>query len=303
MQPKESWWKPTEKAIRAVLYEAVFVPILEIVGEREIINSRQAVIDALRRGQISYDNGEFSGRFTAAISRELSKFATFDQRSKVWRGEPPPDILGAAVAARSRAQDIDRRLEAQLDALPERIEQALDGMVFPSAGEAMDETFAAQVRSLGIQPELTSNIRERIEREYTGNIERDIKDWTPEQTRRLRDMVERHSMKGFRRDELMQMIAREWEVSANKAAFWARNEAGLFASALRDARYQESGIKRYRWSASGGASGDGRTRKLHRELHGNEFFYSSPPVIDERTGIRGNPGQIWNCRCDAIPIL
>jgi len=301
---KDAWWRETDKAIRSLLYETVYVPILELIDDpRAVLNSRQAVIDALRRGQISYDDGEFSGRFTAAISRELSRFAAFDSRSKTWRGEPPPDILGAAIAARTRAEDLSRRIESRLDRLPERLDAALRDMAFPTPSDMIDRELSDDIKSLGIQPTITSNIRERLEAEYGGNLDRDIKNWAPEQIERLRDMVERHSMKGFRRDELMQMIAHEWEVSTNKAAFLARNEASLFASALRDARYQEAGIRRYRWSATGGASGDGRTRRLHRKLHGKEFSYSSPPIIDERTGKRGNPGEIWNCRCSMVPLL
>ena len=89
----------------------------------------------------------------------------------------------------------------------------------------------------------------------------------------------------------------------NKAKFLARQETSLFMSKLRDTRYQGAGVERFRWSATGGSAGDGRTRDLHRMLHGKEFSYGNPPVIDERTGETGYPGEAFGCRCVAIPII
>ena len=88
-----------------------------------------------------------------------------------------------------------------------------------------------------------------------------------------------------------------------KAKFLVRNETTLLTATVRDERYQGAGILKYQWSATGGKSGDGRTRTWHRILHGKTFFYASPPVIDLATGETGNPGQTYNCRCGAKPLI
>ena len=48
---------------------------------------------------------------------------------------------------------------------------------------------------------------------------------------------------------------------------------------------------------------DARERPLHRMLNGKIFRFDDPPVIDERTGQRGLPGETYNCRCDLTPIM
>lgn len=47
---------------------------------------------------------------------------------------------------------------------------------------------------------------------------------------------------------------------------------------------------------------DGRERELHKQLNNTTWRYDDPPVIDERTGQKGLPGETYNCRCDAIPF-
>jgi uncharacterized protein with gpF-like domain len=49
-------------------------------------------------------------------------------------------------------------------------------------------------------------------------------------------------------------------------------------------------------------------RKRHRELgamseSGTVFKYSEPPIVDVRTGRRANPGEDFQCRCTANPII
>lgn len=47
---------------------------------------------------------------------------------------------------------------------------------------------------------------------------------------------------------------------------------------------------------------DGRERELHKQLNNTTWSYDNPPVIDERTGQTGLPGETYNCRCEAIPF-
>ena len=68
---------------------------------------------------------------------------------------------------------------------------------------------------------------------------------------------------------------------------------------LRDVRakatrlFQRStGVERYIWRAKG----DHRTRKLHKELDGQEFSWDDPHPTE------GHPGDAINCRCSAEPI-
>lgn len=63
-------------------------------------------------------------------------------------------------------------------------------------------------------------------------------------------------------------------------------------TALNTARMQSSGVKQFRWIHSYGGN---EPRELHVEYDGQIFDYDNPPIIDERTGERGMPGQAINC--------
>ena len=106
-------------------------------------------------------------------------------------------------------------------------------------------------------------------------------------------------MEGYRAERMEQVIRNEYGVSRNKARFLARTETALLVSKYREENYKEAGVNYYRWSSSQ----DQRVRPLHRKLNGQIFAWNDPPIIDERRGKKGNPGEIWGCRCVSVPIL
>jgi hypothetical protein len=82
--------------------------------------------------------------------------------------------------------------------------------------------------------------------------------------------------------------------------FISRNETRKNYSTLNTIRQKKLGLKRFIWHHTGA----GHTpRKSHMAMSGKEFSYDDPPVIDERTGERGFPGQTYNCHCFAQPII
>lgn len=65
-------------------------------------------------------------------------------------------------------------------------------------------------------------------------------------------------------------------------------------------RMQAIGVQRFEWIHSGGGQ---KPRELHIELDGQIFSFDDLPIIDERTGERGIPGQAINCRCTMVPVI
>lgn len=302
----EKYYEPVYEDMARYFYEFYWSEIFELIGEsRPRFNSNSALTTAIREGRISYRNGVFQGSFNAKISRELSEFAKYDGRSKVWKGMPPADVKAAAVVANDRGEDLARRINIAIDEIPARVEAEVERLKYSIDAPlfAMSDQAGADLETLGISIDLSPELSQRLIDNYTNNQNINIKDWTPEQTVRLRDMIQENALAGYNRDELIQRIKAEYGTSMAKAKFLARQETSLFMAEVRDTRYQGAGIEQFRWSATGGKAGDGRTRPLHRMLHGQVFDYASPPIIDERTGERGVPGQAFGCRCVAIPVL
>lgn len=70
---------------------------------------------------------------------------------------------------------------------------------------------------------------------------------------------------------------------------------------LNKGRMEAVGLKKFQWVHSGGGE---KPRELHLfELNGKIFSFDNLPIIDERTGERGIPGQAINCRCSLLPII
>lgn len=85
-----------------------------------------------------------------------------------------------------------------------------------------------------------------------------------------------------------------------RAELIARDQTSKATTAINRARMQGLGIKQFEWLHSGGGK---EPRPLHQALDGQVFDLDNPPVIDERTGERGLPGQLINCRCRMVPVI
>lgn len=86
---------------------------------------------------------------------------------------------------------------------------------------------------------------------------------------------------------------------------WARNVAldqtRKVYNTVNKERMKSLGVKRFEWIHSGGSN---QPRPYHKfELNGNIFDIDNPPIIDQRTGERGYPGQLPYCRCTMRPVI
>ena len=298
----EKYYKEIQTELETYFYDLFWADILaEVQQSARLYNSRSALLEAIRAGKVHYETGTFTGTFNITLIKELSKFAKYDGRKKIWLGIPPSEIIAASTVANDRGRKIAERINTLIDDIPNKVnavigelKYSIDTPLFMMSQEADKD-----LSSLGITVDITPELSERLIKDYTTNMDLNIKNWTDDEVVRLREMIQKNALSGYNRIELQESIAAEYGVTMNKAHFLARNETSLFTAAVRDSRYQAAGVTKYKWSSSH----DTRVRDLHSELNGQIFSYSSPPIIDERTGQRGNPGETYNCRCSCIPII
>jgi SPP1 gp7 family putative phage head morphogenesis protein len=100
------------------------------------------------------------------------------------------------------------------------------------------------------------------------------------------------------------MIRESFGVTEKKAKFLARQETGLLMAKFKESRYTESGIHQYKWRCSAG-SAKHPVRPSHKVLDGRVFRWDTPPITTapDEPQRRNNPGEDFNCRCVAIPIV
>lgn len=100
--------------------------------------------------------------------------------------------------------------------------------------------------------------------------------------------------------DLVPYLRDKHNVTLKRARFIATDQTRKAYAGLNKARLEKLGVKKYEWLHSGGGQ---HPRKLHQSYSGKTFSWDDPPIIDEKTGERGHPGQLINCRCRAIPII
>lgn len=89
-------------------------------------------------------------------------------------------------------------------------------------------------------------------------------------------------------------------VTEKRAQFIAVDQTRKITTAVNSERMKSAGIRKAVWHHSAGSA---EPRKLHLRLDGQVFDLDNPPVIDERTGERGLPGQLPNCKCFMTPVI
>ena len=275
---------------------------------RRKINSKSSTIEALHDAKIQYIDGLFVGQLNAGISKYLRGLGgKFNKLKKGWAvdlSDMPQELKVAVMDSKAKSRELIQRLQRKIDEIEhagdlitrpvdprEQIAKVLDGL-----DDQFEKTTA---ETLSIKPEMTPNMKVRIEGEYSQNLNKYIKEWEEEAIFRLRDQVEANAFSGFRADKMVARIQAEAGVSKRKAEFLARQETSLLVSKYREVKYTDAGIDMYQWSTSH----DDRVRHRHKELDGRIFKFSDPPITDNATGARNNPGSDYNCRCTCIPIF
>lgn len=117
------------------------------------------------------------------------------------------------------------------------------------------------------------------------------------------DRLERIVVKRFTAGTRVETIAREFEtqlgVTDRHARLLARDQtAKLNATVIRE-DFTAAGIDEYVWTTAD----DERVREDHAILDGQTFRWDDPPIADQRTGQRGHPGEVFQCRCVALPVV
>lgn len=272
------------------------------------INTKNNAIIALQTGKIQYLDGCFVGQMNATLGKYFNKIGgRFNHVRKGWKvslDQMPMDLKKAVLDGRTKSREMEAKLRKKLD----EIKQQADSITRPlspseQVGKILDglqEQFNRTTsETITIKPHLSTPVKKAIEQDYTTNLDKYIKEWQDEAIIRLRQRIEANTMEGFRSDRMVESIMAEDGVSRRKAEFLARQETSLLVSKYRQASYQEVGLNEYEWSTSH----DARVRHDHRELNGRIFRFDNPPITDQATGARNNPGEDYNCRCVAIPIF
>jgi SPP1 gp7 family putative phage head morphogenesis protein len=122
--------------------------------------------------------------------------------------------------------------------------------------------------------------------------------------RKAAERVHKLTLEGLetseRAAEVRADILRSSEVTKSRAVLIARTETSRTATALARVRSMAAGSTHYIWHTVG----DMDVRPGHRDMEGKTCEWAHPPAVKENDRVmHHHPGEIWNCRCWAEPIL
>lgn len=320
---KPSYWKDTERQVISILRDTLFRPLVDLIRQSghkspfavalSNANRTEKLLEALQVGRVQYTGGMFSGQFSAAISTAIEDMGgVFNKTTRIFtieQSKVPNWIKAEAAAFHVRSQEIHDLLIRKLDEIQKNIVHDVNVRDVDARKtiDSLEQGFKGVAKKLEVQPELDVRSRERLADEYSENLKLYITKFADQEIFSLRESVEENAREGYRFDKLIPSIKKRYGVSVRKAKFLARNETSIFMSKYHEQRYGEAGITSYIWSTSH----DNRVRPApgthgsdnHRVLDGRVFEFSKPPIVDPPKGRKANPGQDYNCRCVAIPIL
>lgn len=267
--------------------------------------AQNPLVKAILKGQVQYVADHFEGTFSGAISREIKSLGgVFDWRRKKWRlpvSKLPPQVSLAIGTASGKINRLKSRISAHLDEVNTLIAQDPKftfERAFEQTVKGLNKKFEEGIEGIVVAPEFTPEMLKNIAEQYSDNMNLYVKGWTEKSIQRLRDRVLINTFEGNRAEHLVRELEHDFQISFNKAKFLARQETSLLMSQFREERYKSCGVTKYRWITAG----DERVRAYHRRLNGKIFTWDNPPVVDE-LGHRAAPGQSYNCRCLASPVL
>lgn len=298
-----------ENEIIEVFKRELYNPLLSEISTSKLYNSEASneLKTAIRSGKISFYRGRFSGQFNSSISRELRKLGcVWDRKTQsftILASKLPKDLIQVIDASENAFLKMAERVNRKLQEIsPEEFSKNFDlTRIFDRMIYKIDNRINGSFRGLIVEAEFTEDQKKRIAEEYTNNMRLHIKDWTEKNIVSLRKKIQTNVMKGRRHQSIIKEIQDSYGVLRSKAKFLARQESRLLTSQMRETRYRDAGITHYKWVCVTG-SPNHPVRDEHQALNGTIQTWDSPPVTS-KDGRKNHPGQDFNCRCYARPIV
>lgn len=297
-----------EREIIEVFKREIYMPLLrQLQFSKTVRNSAEDLNLAIQRGRIRFRRGAFTGSFDASLSRALRDMgAVWDRSQRAWRislSDLPVETRNAISLSVTSFERMATKIGEMLSKLvPQAIADKVQlNNLFEKSLWNVDTKINKSLKAIAVVPKLSAASRAKIADEYTNNLRLFIRDFTEKEIIKLRKKLIQHISAGGRHDELVTTIKKSYGVSQNKARFLARQETGLLMAKFKEDRYTSAGVTRYRWGCVAGSPAH-PVRPMHKALEGKEFEWSRPPITDPK-GNRNNPGQDYNCRCFARPMV
>lgn len=307
----EGYTKLIQDKVFSELWQLIYKPMFKIARiEPTASNEDNPIKEALKSGVIYYENGgfksreTFSNRLSQALIKLGARYDKWENSFKIAIEDIPKEIWESIKLSIQKAQQKLSQISQFLQYVEMNLDQIIETMLFHNEVITVLDDVGNQiqknVKKVNIlEFDFTDEQKEEIARNYTNNMQLYIKDFIQKRVPEMRQKVAKAVLEGYREIDVQKMLETEYGIAERKAKFLAQNETSIMLAQIKKVHYSAMGFDSFMWHTIL----DARERPLHRELNGKIFRFDNPPVIDERTGQRGLPGETYNCRCNMTPIM
>ena len=288
-------------SIKLFLKESLYNNITEIYKEhykKSVYNTKQSILQLFKNEKLIVKNNVIYGDFNSYISKELRDLGlTYDKNKKGFIGTIPNNILKICEELKIKNKrfiyDLDDYLNTYLQNLESNIKTInidYSPMIADYKEQLINSFERFNIKSSFLTTDINNN--------YINNSKLFIKNMLFEETTKMRNELRELVEQGASNKSISQYLQYNYKMTQKRSLFIARQESSLLLSEYSKQQYLNNGIKKYIWSTSN----DERVRQYHKQLNNTIQEFDNPP-IDDVNGKRHNPGENFNCRCVAIPIL
>lgn len=195
---------------------------------------------------------------------------------------------------KDRGKTISKQMLGGIDKTSEKALEtslkSLSGGLKIDMGKVTGDVQEVAKSSLNANTKLITSIQERYFDQIVGAVDRSIMTGGG-----LKELIP--AIEGALKDQK--------RIAKNRSKNIALDQTRKAYNSINKARMESVGITKFEWLHSGGGQDPRRHHqaKWPAGLNGGIFSFDDLPVIDEKTGERGIPGQAVNCKCRMRPVI
>lgn len=242
------------------------------------------------------DLGALTAQMTAQVSREVLR---------MYQGEAAATFFAQdAKSVGSEARILVNSLQARFQDLFNKKAKILADRMVRGADKASASSLHTSLEKLSGGMSLKTNLMTpALSNVYKATVAENvglIKSIAGEYLEKVQGAVMRSITTGNGLQDLVPALQQYEGQTHRRARNIALDQTRKAYNSINKGRMQAVGIQRFKWHHSGGGA---HPREDHIAMDGNVYSFDDLPVIDQRTGERGIPGQAVNCRCTMSPVF
>lgn len=258
------------------------------------------------KGESLQHNAAVAVRYVGALSSLTAQMTAQVKRDvlKLFKTDAAAAHFGqdATIASQSRILLAD--LGSKFNALfAKKAKPLAEGMVKEASKTSTASLHSSLQKLSGGMSLKTSVVNSPLQEIYKASIAENvslIKSIAQEYLQKVEGAVMRSITTGNGLQDLVPAIEQYEGQTHRRAKNIALDQTRKVYNSVNRGRMEALGVKKFMWHHSGGGA---HPREDHIEMDGQIYRFDNLPVIDQRTGERGIPGQAPNCRCTMSPVF